>query len=490
VSPSEGSMPTGVASTIARTASTTPDSTAIRTETRDVTYGELVALAGGLTRRLGEGHRSAPVLALVADAVDMAVGTLAAAAVGRPVVIVPADASPAAALRLMTTSAAADILGPPGYVQLGEHRVLPMGDLQDVLDPVARADDETVMLIGTSGSTGDPRLVGIQERRFGADAVESAVLGGLDARSRIATTFSTASAPATVIIRTLMAGATCTVLDVRRLPASRVLRTIDRHGVTRVRVVPSVLRSVISAPGDPTILEQVEVIGALGERLHWQDVVRARGRLPRTAVVTNGYGTSETGLIAERSIGSDEPPQEGFVDIGLPVMGRSVWIDDGTGRAATAGSVGEIIVEGRFGTTGIRAELLPDGSERYRTGDLGSVLPDGSLVHHGRRDRETKVGGNRVDMASVEAAVRNVPGVLDVAVVADTEQSSHGPPARTLLVAHVQAERTMSVESLRLALSERLLAPAVPSRIMMHEGPLPRLQSGKLDVRALDGLRS
>jgi acyl-coenzyme A synthetase/AMP-(fatty) acid ligase len=481
----------GVARAVTRIATAVPDSIAIRTDERDVTYGELVVLAGGLTGHLRGGVRSEPVLALAADAVDMAVATLAAAGVGRPVVIVSADTSPAAALTLMARSGATEVIGPPGLEQLGEQRITAIGERQEAFDPVERAGEETVMLIGTSGSTGDPRLVGIQERRFGADAVESAVLSGLTARSRIATTFSTASAPASVIVRTLMAGATCTVIDVRRVPASKLLRLLDDHGVTRIRIVPSVLRSIMTTHATPSVLEQVEVLGALGERLHWQDVVRARALLPRTAVVTNAYGTSETGLIAERFIASDEDPRDGFVDIGLPVAGRSVWIDDGSGRAAAHEVIGEIVVDGRFGTAGIRAEMLPNGLERYRTGDLGSVLPDGSLVHHGRRDRESKVGGYRVDLVAVEAALRSIPGVLDVAVLdgdgsgSGSDTSSQSPTARTVLTAHVQAEQHISVDIIRAALSERLLAPAVPSGIRLHRGPLPRLPSGKLDVGAL-----
>lgn len=94
-----------------------------------------------------------------------------------------------------------------------------------------------------------------------------------------------------------------------------------------------------------------------------------------------------------------------------------------------------------------------------------------------------------MDLAAIESAFRSVPGVIDVAVldVARPIDASHGSAGvhRVLLVAHVSARADVTAESLRSELATRLIGPAIPSRIVLHDGPLPQLPSGKLDVKAL-----
>jgi len=251
----------------------------------------------------------------------------------------------------------------------------------------------------------------------------------------------------------------------------------------------SVLRSLTSGGIDGLRLEQLAVLSSVGERLYWDDVTRLRRLVTPTAVITNAYGLTETGLFSERVIASDEPPRSGVVDVGHPLPGRTLWIDAGSGAPASAGIIGEIVVEGELGASGIKMETLPDGRQRYRTGDLGSIGPDGAITHHGRNDREVKVGGNRVDIAAIEAAFRSVPGVLDVAVLATDGGTHDGAVARhaqrTLLIAHVHAKQGLTVAQLRSVLRDRLISAAMPPMIRLQHEPLPQLPSGKLDVGAL-----
>jgi acyl-coenzyme A synthetase/AMP-(fatty) acid ligase len=478
----------GIARTFSRIVAAFPDLLALRTSEHDVTYGELAARAGGAAQRLAGGERSGPVLAIVRDAIDIAVAALAAAAVGRPVVVVPADTNEDAMLSIARSACASEVIGPPGVPKLGELPTWSGSAALGPFEPVHRSDDQVLALVGTSGSTGAPRFIGLLEERFGSAAVDSCVLNGMSPGIRVATTYSTAAAPYGIIMRTLAAGATCTVIDVRRIPSSAVLSLLSRHQVTRIRIVPSVMRSFMSDTTTPQVLEHVTAIGTIGERLSWHDVARMRSLVLPTAIVSNAYGLTETGLLTDRIINPEEPLGTGAVGIGDPVRGRSVWIDDDGGRADD-GRVGEIVVEGRLGAVGITVETLPDGSQRYRTGDLGSRLPDGSFMHHGRLDRESKVAGHRVDLAAIESAFRSVPGVIDVAVldVARPIDASHGSAGvpRVLLVAHVSARADVTAESLRSELATRLIGPAIPSRIVLHDGPLPQLPSGKLDVKAL-----
>ena len=102
---------------------------------------------------------------------------------------------------------------------------------------------------------------------------------------------------------------------------------------------------------------------------------------------------------------------------------------DEAGRPVAEGEPGELVVRSRFTSLGLwqRGAVVPGVLEKdphvaglslYRTGDLLRRRPDGLHVVIGRRDRQIKILGNRVELAEVETALRQAPGVLDAAALA------------------------------------------------------------------------
>ena len=89
---------------------------------------------------------------------------------------------------------------------------------------------------------------------------------------------------------------------------------------------------------------------------------------------------------------------------------------------------GEIVVTSRYLSPGYwrrddlthaRFRLVgPATDERaYFTGDLGRMLPDGSIAHLGRKDFQIKVRGYRVELEESEAELRKLDSIKDVVVV-------------------------------------------------------------------------
>jgi len=132
-----------------------------------------------------------------------------------------------------------------------------------------------------------------------------------------------------------------------------------------------------------------------------------------------------------------------------------------------------------------RAAFRPDpagGTARiYATGDHGAVLPDGRLLHLGRRDFQAKIRGHRIGTAEIEAVLRAEPEVADAAVVA--REDAEGD-AR--LVAYVACEsgRAVTVTTLRRRLAALLPASMIPSAFVFVDA-LPLSAAGKLDRAAL-----
>jgi acyl-coenzyme A synthetase/AMP-(fatty) acid ligase len=115
------------------------------------------------------------------------------------------------------------------------------------------------------------------------------------------------------------------------------------------------------------------------------------------------------------------------------------------------------------------------------TGDLVLLRQDGLLQVIGRRDRQVKIRGQRVEPAEVEDALRRVPGVADAAVAARRDREE------TTLLAFIVADDPGDSALLSRARSAaRRVLPnyMLPARVVLVER-LPLLPGGKVDDQAL-----
>jgi acyl-coenzyme A synthetase/AMP-(fatty) acid ligase len=105
-----------------------------------------------------------------------------------------------------------------------------------------------------------------------------------------------------------------------------------------------------------------------------------------------------------------------------------------------------------------------------RTGDYGWLDADGYLYFTGRRDQLFKRRGMRMSTIEIEAAARDVPGVIDAVVV----PPSHDRDAVIVAVTQLTSKQVLQ------ALRERLNPEKVPTvcRIVTD---IPRLPNGKID---------
>ncbi|MGR9556457.1 amino acid adenylation domain-containing protein (plasmid) [Rhizobium leguminosarum] len=143
---------------------------------------------------------------------------------------------------------------------------------------------------------------------------------------------------------------------------------------------------------------------------------------------------------------------------------------------------GAALARGYWQRPGLTADrFVPDpfaddpGSRMYRTGDIGEILPDGTIQFVGRGDNQVKVLGHRIELGEVEAAIRRCAGVRDVAVVVDVLDGEE-PSLVTYVVAEEAPEPV-----LRRAVADLLPAHMVPA-LFIRLDRLPTCPvTGKLD---------
>ncbi|GAA2260233.1 hypothetical protein GCM10010415_22980 [Streptomyces atrovirens] len=214
----------------------------------------------------------------------------------------------------------------------------------------------------------------------------------------------------------------------------------------------------------------------------WFELMGHRTRL------INMYGITETTVhVTCHPVTQQDARHETASAIGRPLSDLTVRVVDEDGHLCPPGVPGEMIVGGAGVTRGylarpeLTAERFPvdDGAVVYRSGDLGLVRPDGTLVHLGRIDKQVQLRGFRIELGEVESALLSLPGAQECAVRLDERD-----PDRPVLVAFL-AGRGLPDDTEARSLLRRLLPPyMMPSRTVRVDA-LPLTVNGKVDERAL-----
>lgn len=211
---------------------------------------------------------------------------------------------------------------------------------------------------------------------------------------------------------------------------------------------------------------------------------------------SNIYGPAEVNQCTYYHV---PPLQEGdsmpakFVPIGQVWGNSEGWVVDEQNQPVPAGEVGELLVRTATMMSGywqrpdltakafFHTQIANQPAVFYRTGDLVRQQPDGQYQFVGRRDRQIKTRGYRVELDAVEAALVDHADVEEAATYAvPYESGSYQIEASVILKPGV----TLGEAELKRAVAETLPAYAVPQQIEMLAA-FPRTGTGKIDRRAL-----
>ncbi|OIK03799.1 Pls/PosA family non-ribosomal peptide synthetase [Streptomyces monashensis] len=198
--------------------------------------------------------------------------------------------------------------------------------------------------------------------------------------------------------------------------------------------------------------------------------------------VWNTYGPTEATVVACAALLTGEEP----IRIGLPLNGWELAVVDDGGEPVAMGDSGQLVIGGVGLARYLDAEkdaekyapLQSLGWERaYRSGDLVKAESEG-LVFLGRADEQIKLGGRRIELGEVDAALQALPGVAGAAAAVRTARSGN-----QLLVGYVVTQdgwdHAAAVEKLRAEL------PAALVPLLAPVAELPTRTSGKVDRNAL-----
>ena len=279
-----------------------------------------------------------------------------------------------------------------------------------------------------------------------------------------------------------------TVLDPEEL-----LQSLARHGVTRMVLVPSLLRALLDhAPDLGQRVPKLKLWSCSGEVLSADLARRFRQACP-DAKLLNIYGSSEVAAdVTWHEVGEEDTT---IVPIGKPISNSQVYLLDRQMNPVPVGVRGQIYVGGDGLAAGYwnRPELTaerfvanpiaPEQSARlYRTGDLGRWRANGEIEYLGRVDSEVKLRGMRIELGEIEAVLMTHALVGEAAV----ELAEESGQPRLLAYVVPRNGQAPNARELRRHLRTKLPEPMVPARYVVL-AELPLLASGKVNRRALAG---
>ena len=260
-----------------------------------------------------------------------------------------------------------------------------------------------------------------------------------------------------------------------------------KHGVTHLQCTPSEARILLAEPASKAALGSLQRMLVGGEACP-TSVARELHQAVGGQLI-NVYGPTETTIWSTIHSISEADLDDASIPIGSPLDNTTVYVVGEAGQLRPAGAIGELWIGGAGVTQGYHAreELSAErfvsraGSDTdvYRTGDLVSWRPDGTLAFHGRADSQVKVRGHRIELGEIEAALEKRNDVGEAVVVVQGEGDA------AALVAHAVAtgEPADSAE-IQSALAVSLPSHMVPERVVWHDA-LPTTPNGKIDRKAL-----
>lgn len=302
--------------------------------------------------------------------------------------------------------------GEPGLRQIAQDGTAPT-------TPPPTADEVTIVM-ATSGTTGDPKLI-LHSHRSTVGGVIQQVSREMGLTGDDVMFMPSPVAHATGLqygVRLAVALGT-TVVFQERWNAADAAAMIEEHGAAWIMGATPFLHDLVHLPAEQLAsLSTLRMFVCGGAPIPMGLARQATDVLPHVSLLA-AWGMSETGVTT--LVRPGDPIEKVAGTDGRPVPGWEVRIADDDGHPVPTDSEGEIQCRGSamflgyFGRDDLTAEAVPDGW--LRTGDIGRLDEDGYLRCLGRIKDLIIRGGLNVSASEVEEMARAHPDVQDVAVV-------------------------------------------------------------------------
>lgn len=476
-----------------------PDQLAVKTRNHALTYDALNRMANRMARAVlahrGDGNE--PIVLLLENDAPLAAAILGALKAGK--IYVPLDPShPHARISYIRDDTRTKLIltdnknvSTARELVQGGCELLNIEELDSNFSPenpgLNVSPDSLAYIRYTSGSTGQPKGVMEKHRNLLHVIMRQTNAFHICADDRLVFL----GAWGKHIFRGLLNGAALYPANVKEKGLAHVAKWLAEETITIYYSISSVFRHFIDTLTAHETFPSLRVVRLAGEPVAGKEVELFKRHFSPQCILVNELGCTEAGTIAHYIIDKETQITTNTVPVGHAVEDTEVLLLD-EGKRLGFDEIGEIAVKSRYLSPGYwrrpdltTAAFLPNpegGDERiYLTGDLGFMRSDGCLVHLGRKDLQSKIRGNRVEVTEIEMALLGHPSIKEAVVV--TKEDREG---NQRLVAYLvpSIQLTPPISELRSFLNTKLPEYMIPSAFMILDA-MPLIPNGKVDRRAL-----
>jgi amino acid adenylation domain-containing protein/non-ribosomal peptide synthase protein (TIGR01720 family) len=359
-------------------------------------------------------------------------------------------------------------------------------------NPDVEATGENLAYVSyTSGSMGRPKGVSVPHRAV-ARLVKNNEYARLKEDAVILQFAPLAFDASTLEIwGSLLNGGSLVVMAPGPCSSDEIGQALVKYGITTVWLTAGLFNVMVDEQLEK--LKRVRQVLAGGDVLSLPHVNRYLAAMPQEGVLINGYGPTENTTFTCCYRMKARELIEGTVPIGQPIGNTQVYVLNDELQPVPVGGVGELYIGGEGlarcyeNDAALTAEkFVPHphgtpGQRLYRSGDMVRYREDRVLEFIGRRDRQVKVRGYRVEPAEIEWVLGRHEGVREAAV---TVQEKPGGEKSLVACVVMRPDQKFSIADLQNFLKIRLPDYMRPVAVIRLD-KLPLTPNGKIDYKAL-----
>jgi amino acid adenylation domain-containing protein len=482
-----------------------PDRIAVQTKNNTLTYFELNRAANRIAHTVlaDRGEKDEPVVTLVDQDTDAMAALLGVFKTSKTCVPLDPAYHQVRAAQIVEESRAELILTSSKNLPLAHElardacQVINLdhiGASVSVDNPgVSTSPDTVADILYTSGSTGRPKGVVQNHRNLLHDVMGFTNSFHICADDRL-TLFASPSGGQGLktVLNAFLNGAAVCIWNAKQEGLVNLARWVITQQISMFNAPPALLGSFMKTLTGEEEFPDLRLIILTGEPASRSCIEEFKQHFSTKCVLVNMFGALEAGQIGLYLIGKTTSIAGETVPVGYQTQDKEVLLVNEAGDNVTFNEIGEIAIRSRYLSPGYwrqpdlteaKLKTDPDGGDKrlYFTGDLGLMLPDGCLMHKGRKDFRVKIRGYGVDIAEVENVLNSHAAVKDAVGVARHDESGE---TRFIAYFTVATQRAPTTSELREYLSKTLPDFMIPS-VFVRLDAMPLTPNGKIDRRAL-----